>query len=50
MVVAVKQAAVISPGHVLVVGPVPSADARHCRVEVTPPQFEGPAPASAPLD
>ncbi|MBC7662195.1 MAG: hypothetical protein H7276_00120 [Caulobacter sp.] len=50
MVVQVKQAAAIAPGHVLVVGAAPMADAEPCRVELATPQFEVPPPGAPPLD
>ncbi len=50
MVVQAKQAAAIAPGHVLVVGAAPMADAEPCRVELATPQFEVPPPGAPPLD
>jgi hypothetical protein len=50
MVVEVRQAAAIAPGHVLVVAAAPTPEPEPGRAEAVTPQFEVPLPGAPPLD
>jgi hypothetical protein len=50
LVVEVKQAAAIAPGHVLLLRAVPAPESEPGRIEGATPQFEVPPPGAPPLD